>query len=296
MSSQDKILQSSRDSFFHSGEHGRNIGIIFFIISVFAHGLFFFSLIFFQDFKLPKPMPPVIQIDLVSFAPEPAFEDPEESAVKSSKDGVPIKKKVIKKKTRKIPTIKPDISLKTKPKNLKTLIASKKKKIEKKKEKKPEKKVKPKKEVDPDKALKKARDELEKKVEEQNQDRLAQALRRLQKKVTGQGVKQNSGDEYAKKGYKPIDLYKMVLGSAIEQNWVFSDVLARMDQNLEVRILIKILKSGVIRDIIYETRSGNRYLDDSAKKAIKKANPLPQLPPGRRSYDVVVIFTPKGLK
>ncbi len=296
MSSQDKILHVSRDSLFSSEDHSRNIGIIFFILSVFAHGLFFFSLIFFQDFKLPKPMPPVIQIDLVSFAPEPAFEDSAKNQVTPSKDGVPIKKEVIKKKIRKIPTIKPDISLKAKPKNLKALMASQKKKIEKKKEKKPVKKVKLKRKVDPDKALKKARDELEKKVEEQNQDRLAQALRRLQKKVKGQGTKQNSGDVYAKKGYKPIDLYKMVLGSAIEQNWVFSDVLARMDQNLEVRILIKILKSGVIRDIIYETRSGNRYLDESAKKAIKKANPLPQLPAGRRSYDVVVIFTPKGLK
>ncbi len=88
----------------------------------------------------------------------------------------------------------------------------------------------------------------------------------------------------------------MILGAKIEQNWVFNDALARMDQNLEVRILIKILKSGRIRDIIYETRSGNRYLDDSAKKAIKKADPLPQLPAGMRSYDVVVIFTPKGLK
>ncbi len=296
MSSQDKILHVSRDSLFNSENHSRTIGIIFFILSIFAHGLFFFSLIFFQDFKLPKSMPPVIQIDLVSFAPEPAFEDSAKSQVKSSKNEVPIKKTVIKKKTRKISTIKPDISLKEKPKTLKTLITSKKKKIEKKKEKKPVKKVKPAREVNPDKALKKARDELEKKVEEQNQDRLAQALKRLQKDVKVQGAKQNSGDEYAKKGYKQIDLYKMVLGSAIEQNWVFSDVLARMDQNLEVRILIKILKSGVIRDIIYETRSGNRYLDESAKKAIKKANPLPQLPAGRSSFDVVVIFTPKGLK
>ena len=88
----------------------------------------------------------------------------------------------------------------------------------------------------------------------------------------------------------------MVLGSQIEQNWVFNDTLARIDQNLEVRILIKILKSGEIRDIIYETRSGNQYLDESAKKAIKKTNPLPPLPPGMYSYDVVVIFTPKGLK
>jgi TonB family protein len=65
---------------------------------------------------------------------------------------------------------------------------------------------------------------------------------------------------------------------------------------MEVRILIKILKNGEIRDIIYETRSGNPYLDQSAKRAIQRANPLPALPSGMASYDVVVIFTPKGLK
>jgi TonB family protein len=87
-----------------------------------------------------------------------------------------------------------------------------------------------------------------------------------------------------------------VLQSSIQQNWVFNETLAGLDQNLEVRILIKILKNGEIRDIIYETRSGNPYLDQSAKRAIQRANPLPSLPPGMTSYDVVVIFTPKGLR
>jgi colicin import membrane protein len=99
-----------------------------------------------------------------------------------------------------------------------------------------------------------------------------------------------------KQGYSPLDLYKLALQSAIEQNWVFNDMLARMDQHLEVRVMIKILKSGEIRDIAYETKSGNRYLDESAKKAIHRANPLPKLPAGEASWDLVVIFTPKGMK
>ncbi|MCF8113985.1 MAG: TonB C-terminal domain-containing protein, partial [Desulfotignum sp.] len=99
-----------------------------------------------------------------------------------------------------------------------------------------------------------------------------------------------------KKGVTPIDLYKMVLQSAIQQNWVYNEMLAGMDQNLEVRVLIKILKTGEIRDIVYDTRSGNRYLDQSAKRAIQRANPLPPLPRGMASYDVVVIFNPKGLR
>ena len=66
-------------------------------------------------------MPPVIQIDLVSFVPEPFLKDSSENSAKPQKDEIPIeksaKKKVVKKKSRGIPTIKADISLKTKPKN-----------------------------------------------------------------------------------------------------------------------------------------------------------------------------------
>ncbi|SDT84501.1 cell envelope integrity protein TolA [Desulfobacula phenolica] len=296
-------------------DYGRKTGIVFFSISVVLHGLFFCGMIFCQDIKLSKPLPPVIQIDLVSFSPEPVFEEPAKSQAHLTEKGVPIKKAPIItkapviKKSRKIPNLKPDISLKAKPKNLKDLIAlqeKKRKALDKKKEnkpveKRPVEKKKAKKEIDPEKVLESARKQLEKKVEDQSQAKLEQAMSRLQKKVQEQGkTNEDQGKGayagYGKKGYKPIELYKMVLGSRIEQNWVFNETLARMNQNLEVRILIKVLKSGEIRDIIYETRSGNRYLDESAKKAIKKANPLPQLPGGRHSYDVIVIFTPRGLK
>lgn len=303
MSFREKF-KNRRASLLTSMDHSRQAGVLFFLISLLAHGLFFGSLIAFQDFKRPKPLPPVIQIDLVSFAPEPAIEEPARKEAPAETKGIPVKTPVVKQKPKKTPTIKPDISLKTKPKNLKELMAQQKKKnkvSDKKKDKKPVKKKPVKKVVDPEKTLGDAREELEKKVEDQNQNRMAEVLSRLQKKVAEQGkTKQGQAKEssagYGKKGYKPIDLYKMVLGQSIEQNWVFNDILAGMNQTLEVRILIKILKSGEIRDIIYETRSGNRYLDESAKKAIKKTNPLPALPSGMHSYDVVVIFTPQGLK
>ncbi len=300
MSSQNQIIQSQTESFLNPVDQSRKIGTVFFIVSILLHVIFFLGVIFFQEFKQSKPLPPVIQIDLVSFAPEPLLEESTESEDKPKNDEVPVKKSAIKnpeikKKSRKIPTIKADISLKTKPKNLKELIALKEKKTEKKKEKKPVEKIEPKQEVDPDKVLKEAREQLEKQVEEQTQDRLAQALSRLQEKVKDQGSKQNPSTGYGKKG-TPKDIYNQIIKFVFQKNWVFNDTLARMDQKLEVRILLKILKNGEIRDIIYETRSGNRYLDESAKKAIKKADPLPQLPAGMHSYDVVVIFTPKGLK
>jgi len=284
--------------------NGSNIFVLFLFVSICFHVLFFISLIFIQGFNISKPLPPVIQIDLVSFALDPALEDPgkatedvKDEVIEDAKDeGIPVKAAPIKKKPKKIPTIKPDISLKTKPKNLKDLIAQqekKKKEIKKSETKKPVKKPKP----------TKAPDDVEKeskeKVDKQTQDTIAQALSRLKDKVREQGeVSDESASQkgVGKKGYKPIDLYNLVIGSTIEQNWVFNDILAKMDQELEVRILIKILKSGEIRDIIYETKSGNRYLDESAKKAVKKANPLPSLPAGLHAYDVGLIFTPRGLK
>ncbi len=308
-------FKNTRASLFDSMDHTRRAEVGFFFFSLILHGLFFGGLIFFQDFKGPKPLPPVIQVDLVSFAPEPGFEAPAKSNDSPTDGAVPIKPAPIKKKSRKIPTIKADISLKTKPKNLKDLIAEQEKKkkepekkiVEKKKEKTPVIEAEVRKEADPDEPREEGPEEAnesekpENKVEDPARDKIADALSRLQERVKEQGDKrQNQGKTNragtGKKGYKPIDLYKMVLGQTIEQNWVFNDILAGMDQRLEVRILIKILKSGEIRDIIYETKSGNRYLDESAKKAIKKTNPLPQLPAGMHSYDVVVIFTPRGLK
>jgi len=297
-------LKNRRNPLLASVDSIQRSVILFSFISLIVHGLLFVGLIFFQDFSMPKPLPSVIQIDLVSFAPEPLLAEPAKSVEDTKDEGIPVKAEPIKKTTRKIPSIKPEISLKTKPKNLKDLKAKqqkKKKVLEKKKEKKPIEKEKPKQIQDPDKTLEKARQEIEKKVEKQSQDKIEQALSRLQKKVREQGGAKTGTAKgtYAgagKKGYKPIDLYNLVIGSTIEQNWVFNDILARMDQRLEVIILIKVLKSGEIRDIIYETRSGNRYLDESAKKAVMKANPLPALPAGMRSYDFGLVFTPKGLK
>jgi len=305
MSSQENF-KHGREILFSPFDGSRKAGVIFFCISLSVHALCFLAIIFFQEFRFSKPLPPAIQVDLVSFSAESVTrEDPAKEAPSEKDDSIPADPAPIappqEKEIQAIPVIKPDISLKSKPENLKDLIAlqEKKKKAAEEKKKVPE--PKPKKVVDPDKIQKESKENLEKNIENQNKTKIAQALSRLQKKVQDQGpTKQGEGNKAAagsgKKGSTPIELYKMVLGSEIEQNWVFNDILARLDQNLEVRILIKILKSGEIRDIIYETRSGNRYLDESAKKAITRTNPLPPLPPGMYSYDVVVIFTPKGLK
>lgn len=305
-----KNVKIKRESVLFGQDDIRKTGVVFFSFSVFLHGMFFIGMLFFQDF-LPKPkaMPPVVQLDLVSFSPDLSLDDdPAKLEVDSKNDGIPIKQTHTKPKKRKLKSIKPDISLKTKPKNLKELMAKTKKKkappkVEKEKKPlpKPEPAPEPKPQIDTEAVLADAREKLEKKIDQENQAQIDQALNRLKEKIKEQGKinadeKQGAYQGVGKKGYKPIDLYHLFLGTTIEQNWIYNDVMARIDQNLEVRVLIKILKSGEIRDITYETKSGNRYLDESAKKAIKRSNPLPQLPKGMHSYDVVLVFTPKGLK
>lgn len=48
--------------------------------------------------------------------------------------------------------------------------------------------------------------------------------------------------------------------------------------NVETVINAKILRNGTVVDVSYEKKSGNRYFDDSAMRALKKASPLPPLP------------------
>jgi TonB family protein len=281
-------------------------------ISVCAHALFFLMSIWLVQFRVPYMTPDVVQVDLVSFAPgEPGGPVvPEKGAdpmppSSSSVDTVPESAvpeplnppapEAPAPEPESVSVLKPDVSLKSKPKNIKELMAEKKDppKPEPAQSKPPEPEpgpVKKPKNPEPDtqQQLARAMERLAKTVEEQDQSSSASG--------TGTGPAAGSGPGSGKQGGTPLDFYKMVLQSAIQQNWVFNEMLAGLDQNLEVRILIKILKNGEIRDISYETRSGNPYLDQSAKRAIQRANPLPALPKGMTSYDVVVIFTPKGLR
>ena len=147
-----------------------------------------------------------------------------------------------------------------------------------------------------------AKKEIARSVKKQDENALDTALSRLRKKVADQsrtrgglfgvegGPVTGSG-----KNARAIDLYNLELMYRIQQNWAFNRQLAGGNDNMEVRILIKILKSGQIRDIWFETRSGNRLLDESALKAVRKSNPLSPLPRGYKSYDVGLIFTPSGL-
>jgi len=131
---------------------------------------------------------------------------------------------------------------------------------------------------------------------------LDEAFSRLEQKVTRQGSSrpftnvEGTGIDGDKTDYEAIDLYNLELMHKIQQNWAFNERLAGAARGIETRVIIKILQNGQIRDIWFETRSGNSYLDESAMKAVKKSAPLPPLPRGYTSYDIGLKFTPSGLK
>lgn len=321
----NRILQSGqarRNGFDDSGQSTRHLAV-YLGISFFAHTLFFLASIWLVQFEMPGRMLSVVHVDLVSFgpgdpggggaapavaedtAPAPVAEAPPAPAETAPEPAaaaevvVPTEAPPAPKEPEPVPMLAPDVSLKAKPKNLQELMAAQEKKPP---EKLPEKKAE-KPAPDPEKALEKARQELAEKEAARTEEQLASAMERLARSVAEQdstasprGSGTGTGGGPGRPGGTPLDLYKMVLQSAIQQNWVFNELLAGMDQNLEVRILVKILKNGDIRDIIYDKRSGNQYLDQSARRAIERAAPLPPLPRGMATYDVVVIFTPKGMR
>lgn len=310
---------------FSSEPKSTGPGVFFLVclLSLVCHALFFVGLFFLNDFQFSAPKPKVVTVDLVTFAPGPANAQtsgkspvPDESASDNADNVNPdalsqIPSQPAEPREPEIPIIKPEVSLKSKPHNLKDLIAAREKEPPKKEppkeksvEKKKKQKEKAKKKLEQDPA--KAKKEQAAKLEKQRQAQLKNALARMKASVASrkngsQGTDSDGNGAGAAGGggggeATPLMLYQLKIQLAIQQNWIFNDAMAGLNQDLEVRIFIKILKSGDIRDISFETRSGNHYLDESAKKALQRANPLPELPKGMSSYELVLGFSPRGLK
>lgn len=168
-----------------------------------------------------------------------------------------------------------------------------------------------------EKVVKSAIKRIEEKAEESKPDPITAAIERLREKVgseeatkipakadkeeaetpgvgTGTGGTGRSGSTGILTS--AILVYQQEISYHIRNNWVFSEELAGQRSDLEARLMIKVMANGEIKDIWFERRSGNRYLDESAYKAVMKSNPLPPLPKGYQLYNVGLIFTPSGLQ
>ncbi len=68
-------------------------------------------------------------------------------------------------------------------------------------------------------------------------------------------------------------------------------------RDIETIIDVQINRSGAITSISFEKRSGDRYFDESAMKAVRKASPFPPFPEGYtdRVIEVGIVFPSREL-
>lgn len=155
--------------------------------------------------------------------------------------------------------------------------------------------------------LKRALSEIEKKIDESRAEPVTKAIDRLRKtldetqRVETVREDQNTTERSRARNKQALDLmdiYKAEIPYRIQKNWVFSEQLAGGRTDLVAWLVIEIMPEGQVRNIWFEKRSGNRYFDAQAHKAVKKSNPLPPLPEGykRPFFNVGLRFTPSGLK
>jgi len=129
------------------------------------------------------------------------------------------------------------------------------------------------------------------------------AIERIRKQVTigsaGAIETGEAGTGGASSGFMSIKhkMYYNLIWQRIRSAWVLPEGALGGKKDLETIIAIRIGKDGRIEDIQFEKKSGHPQLDESALRAIKKANPLPPLPPGFEGdkFDVGVRFTPSDI-
>ena len=177
------------------------------------------------------------------------------------------------------------------------------------------KKEEPKKE-DSEKKITEAIDRLRQKRESKNLESTIEKIRsekesrQVESAIEGIRKKVTIGSKGAVESHEPSSggastdvmtikhkLYYNLIWKRIRSVWVLPDAALAGQKNLEAIIGIRISPNGQIEDIQFEKKSGNPIFDESVLRAIKKANPLPPLPPGFEGerFDVGVRFTPSDL-
>jgi colicin import membrane protein len=94
-----------------------------------------------------------------------------------------------------------------------------------------------------------------------------------------------------------LDEYTGFINSRIKSNWTLPPAL-RPRENIETIIEVRILRNGAVERLNFEKRSGNRYVDDSAMKAVQKSMPFPPFPEGMMDnyIEIGIRFHPSELR
>ena len=75
-----------------------------------------------------------------------------------------------------------------------------------------------------------------------------------------------------------LNEYYSLVWAKIKGAWTIPENLLKEMVDLETIIVLIIERNGKIQNILFEKRSGNTLYDQSAMRAIKKAEPLPPIP------------------
>jgi TonB family protein len=94
-----------------------------------------------------------------------------------------------------------------------------------------------------------------------------------------------------------INAYYAMIWSRIKRGWALPQGILPGDV-LETVIDVTILRNGAVTEVNFEKRSGNRFFDESALKAIRKASPFPPMPAwiGEASLGVGIRFHSSELR
>lgn len=91
--------------------------------------------------------------------------------------------------------------------------------------------------------------------------------------------------------------YYTAIWSRIKSQWNLPGGINPRD-NIEAVVQLRILRNGAITGISFEKKSGLPYFDNSVLRALKKADPLPPLPPWYREngLDIGIRFLSSDLR
>ena len=271
----------------HSFMGDRKVFALPFSVSFAAH-ILLIALFIFTPSGSPRKilLPPVISVTMVTL---PTAAQPVPSPVGANRS-------TCKKKTRSAKkadiSLAPKESVKTsdKPKVIKSLK---------------------KKTFKPSRVVENALTRIEQSVEEEQASAVQAAIDRLRSKVQDQPApdtpRANAEKQIgipgkirvdSKELVEIIDIYRVEIAFQIQKNWAFSPSLAGGGQDLSAEIVFRVMPDGEIRDIWFDKRSGNAYLDESARRAIMKTNPVSPHPEGlsKPFIPVGLRFTPEGVR
>jgi len=276
-------------------------------ISFLCHAVLIGAMFFLPEYGKPvrNPFSSAINVSLVSFsAGPPAGEVRVAGAAAAQTERAGLKKEIPEVKVQKREKIsKPDVQAE---KITKAVSLS------------PE-KIPVKKKAETSNLINTAIKNIEKKVDESRSATVTRAIDRLRNQVEssgnvktdgvqGGGIKTNapagapggfgSGTGTGTGGAAGvIDIYKAEIYYRIQQNWAYSEQLGGGNSEQMAVLVIKIMPGGEISEIRFERKSGNRFLDESAYRAVQKSNPLPPIPQefNRPYYEVGLRFEAGGL-